>query len=429
MSAGNTNAPSATLALRLARAGETVSGCRPNQSSASVVTPRAWASRRMTAFEENEAVGWHVLAVALLTSVLLACSESTTVVSDNTTCGGCRLELERIARLGSAADPASRGLFASVSRDSQGRFFVYPADRAGEILVYGPRGEFQQILGRTGSGPGEFSPRITRVEVGAGDTIFVLDRAQRRVTTYTSDLVWVSTDNLPFYPPEDIWYVGHGTFFIHGWGPPEAIGGVDERRSFHFYEVGTDSVRAAGPVWYGEVPQHYVPEVVTRPGAAGRFFTMRRRSLGLSLWDAGEEPARQLVREAPWFPADSALFQEFENPWTTRPIPYVQGITTDESGQLVVVIDVADDSWVPTGLATEAEPLLATNAHFSNIFDSLIEIVDPTAGGLVHRHRTDAALRVVRTRDSELLFYSLEVSDGVPVADVWRGRLINGPRQ
>lgn len=362
------------------------------------------------------------LAVAIATSS--GCAGSDTPIPDATTCDGCVLRLERIARLGSADDPASYGLFATVTRDTRGRFFVAPADDAGEILVYGPDGRFRRILGRTGGGPGEFSPGIMRVDVGPADTLFILDQSQARITTFTPELEFVSTRLLPVPQPTDFWYVGDGEVFIQGWGSRETVAGVTHQRAFHFHSLNDESTRPVGPTWFGEVPMHYVPEIATRPAPSREFYTIRRRSLSLTAWSDGDAPVRRLERDAPWFPADTSTFLEFENPWTTRPIPFIQGLTTHGQEHLVVLIDVADEEWQPTGLATEAIPLTPGNADFNGTFDTLIEVIRPRDRTLVHRERVDQALRIVRTPGPGLLLFSLEVEDGIPVVDIWEGQLI-----
>ena len=77
------------------------------------------------------------------------------------------------------------GQIAGLDVDSEGRIYVMD-QQASEVRVFSPEGEFVTTMGKQGSGPGELSQGAGPVFVGAGDTVFVPDQMQQRVTRFTS---------------------------------------------------------------------------------------------------------------------------------------------------------------------------------------------------------------------------------------------------
>ncbi|MGW8283670.1 MAG: hypothetical protein ACWGON_10250, partial [Gemmatimonadota bacterium] len=72
-----------------------------------------------------------------------------------------------------------------VAGDSAGRLFVL--DGAGQrVLGYDPDGEPIGVWGREGGGPGEFASP-SGLAVGPGDSLWVVDRGNRRVTLFPPD--------------------------------------------------------------------------------------------------------------------------------------------------------------------------------------------------------------------------------------------------
>lgn len=78
------------------------------------------------------------------------------------------------------------GQISGMDVDSDGRIFVID-QQASEVRVFGPSGEFIAAMGKQGSGPGELSQGAGPLFVGAGDTVYVPDQLQQRVTRFTAD--------------------------------------------------------------------------------------------------------------------------------------------------------------------------------------------------------------------------------------------------
>lgn len=81
----------------------------------------------------------------------------------------------------------------AAARLSDGRIVVADGGLGGSRLaLFGPDGTLLPSLGGTGEGPGEYS-WITSVEVGGGDSLFVFDAMQQRLTLVEPDARRVST--------------------------------------------------------------------------------------------------------------------------------------------------------------------------------------------------------------------------------------------
>lgn len=83
------------------------------------------------------------------------------------------------------ADPYVFGNVTSVDRDAQGRIWV--ADRqAGEVRVFGPDGDFLQVVGSRGDGPGEYQePDFLRVT--SSDEVVVRDQRGGRFVVFSTE--------------------------------------------------------------------------------------------------------------------------------------------------------------------------------------------------------------------------------------------------
>lgn len=103
--------------------------------------------------------------------------------------------LEEDLRLGSASasegDREQFGDIASITSDSHGKIYILDS-MAQEVRVFLPNGSFSHVIGRKGSGPGEFE-FATSVTIGRGDTLFVLDDGTMRYSVFAPDGTLVET--------------------------------------------------------------------------------------------------------------------------------------------------------------------------------------------------------------------------------------------
>lgn len=83
------------------------------------------------------------------------------------------------------ADPYVFGNVTAVDRDAEGRIWV--ADRqAGEVRVFGPDGEFLQVVGRQGDGPGEYQGP-DHLRVTSNGEVVVRDQRGARFVIFSTE--------------------------------------------------------------------------------------------------------------------------------------------------------------------------------------------------------------------------------------------------
>lgn len=120
--------------------------------------------------------------IATLALALQACAPCTPVFLPSDT-------------LGADTDPASPGLFAQVLRTGDGGFLVSSETMGPQVLVYDRSGRFVRVLGRLGSGPGEFR-RAVQFARGHGE-IAMLELRSPRVHVFDDELRYLHSFNLP----------------------------------------------------------------------------------------------------------------------------------------------------------------------------------------------------------------------------------------
>ncbi len=96
--------------------------------------------------------------------------------------------LEEELRIGTVeGDPEYQfGQVGFIAVDSRERIFVLDT-QAQHVRVFTADGEYQQTIGRPGSGPGELGPAAMAVFMGPGDTLLVPDMGNQRVNRYGPD--------------------------------------------------------------------------------------------------------------------------------------------------------------------------------------------------------------------------------------------------
>lgn len=141
-----------------------------------------------------------------------------------------RWRLSEAPTLQIGAETGSEGeeLFAveDVDRLSDGRLVV-TNQGTHELRVYSTEGEFLDVVGREGQGPGEFM-YPSRTWVGVGDSLFV--RAFQRLAVFDGAGTFVRAVTLAGWSPEDRFHDGTFLFVVI---PP----GVDRFEPGHFHPI------------------------------------------------------------------------------------------------------------------------------------------------------------------------------------------------
>ena len=141
------------------------------------------------------------LLPAILLSILPAFATGQpreVAIAGNVACTGCELRITEIHTLTAPEEDGAFSFGAQVARDRRGRIFAV-AQPAHRILVFDSAGRFVRRVGRQGSGPGEYLG-IMRIVSGPGDSLWVVDGADRRVTILTPALEYARS----FVAPTDL---------------------------------------------------------------------------------------------------------------------------------------------------------------------------------------------------------------------------------
>src|SRR5687768_1020534 len=96
-------------------------------------------------------------------------------------CTRCSVQLQPVARI--AGSEEHGGVVGSdyLPRDSRDRYYHTNNDTPAQIQVFDSVGRVIKVIGKAGSGPGEFSD-IGFIAVGRGDSLHVFDIDSRRYT-------------------------------------------------------------------------------------------------------------------------------------------------------------------------------------------------------------------------------------------------------
>ena len=105
-----------------------------------------------------------------------------------------------VVEVGNAEGDSAAELYQvrGTTRTSTGNVIVING-ASQSLKVFGADGKYIRTIGRSGSGPGEFS-RISFVSALPGDSILVWDQSQQRLTLFDPDGVLVQT--VPLIPPQ-----------------------------------------------------------------------------------------------------------------------------------------------------------------------------------------------------------------------------------
>jgi 6-bladed beta-propeller len=141
-----------------------------------------------------------VVATAFFAVILgpanAADAQTPVAITSDVACESCRLELTRVAVLGTAEGPgALAGEPSSVSRNSKGDLFVSQYVNGTEILVFDASGAHLETVGRAGDGPGEYR-YIAKLVVGPIDSVYVFDNGGARLTVLAPDRSYARASQL-----------------------------------------------------------------------------------------------------------------------------------------------------------------------------------------------------------------------------------------
>lgn len=257
-----------------------------------------------------------------------------------------------------------------------------------------------------GGGPGEFS--FPRPALGPGDSIWVFDTSNQRVSVLEPGANAVSRafplrgEISQLMPADSGLVVVAGTLLPKGVTREEVDTGAWPY--LHVLDRTGLVVTSFLPRGSGTIGSRVVASTIDR------IWVGKMHRPTLEEWSLSGERVRVIDRDLDWF-----------EPWDTvgegaleglRFRPRVAGLGVDGEGRL----------WVKTYIPLVDRESVRSAADYNRVMDTLIEVLDPETGELLAQRRFDPAyIRRVAGRD--LWATVRQDTTGYVFVDIWRGRL------
>lgn len=324
--------------------------------------------------------------VVLIWSVLLcvvsarpAAAQERVTLPNEPSCGGCRIELQRLTTVGDSAGPGMLAQQGTVVVDSRGRVFAFTNYDPSRIQVFDRSGRHLITLGRPGSGPGEFRGVVTAA-IASGDTLIALDYEGARLAVIDPELrfqrhVLIPGMSFQFVPVSGGRYVFASELRTRDPAANPLQLADSTGRVVRRFGGGAGTVNAG---FYNAWRQ-------IGSGADGTVWSARVNEYRLEQYDATGTARLTLVRRPPWFEP----WTEPTKPNEKQPMPQIRG-ARQVGERLWVLIHVADAQWEPRPPVQCGGPgmLCVADSDWEHIYDTVIEVID------LPRRRLVASTRV-----------------------------------
>lgn len=314
-------------------------------------------------------------------------------------CTTCRILTEGPRVLGSISDSTSPWVEFVIAADSRGRIAAAPLVGAASIGIYDADGRFATTIGRAGEGPGEFRYAFD-IAFLPGDSLLAIDTRLRRYSVFDETGSYVHGAPLPVVPMGVVPFDSRRFVALSSIDTPDQAGNL-----FH-YIVDREVKRSFGNVVV--TPNGGPTQLLRRlgDGGDGTFWSASVSDYHLQLWDTTGTLLRELRPRREWFEPWSQL-----SAWSTeRPNPEIAAVWQDTGGLLWVLIHVPADDWKPDETDAESRPPYAVRR--ARAFDTLIEVLDPVTGALIHAQRFATTFEGLLMNTPGLVFFRRETETG-----------------
>jgi hypothetical protein len=323
-----------------------------------------------------------VLAALILVSNRMSAAQTVRDVEARSECEGCRVEVLPGPRLGDERDAVLLGdLVHEVVRLTNGSFIVAGSSSMNELLVFSKDGAFSGVIGRAGPGPGELA-YVNGVKVIAGDSIVALQVGRASVFGPSgAHARTVATSILR--APGRVYLRSDGRGVYSDWIRTPELAGLQ----FHLLDRGLTFSRSFGAVPPDEqvscarCAAHTVAWSFAHPS---HFWTLAPNRYEIVLWTEDGAMVERLVVASSWFES----WRRYP-PGDERPPAVLASLAEDPTGLLWITAYAANAQWrAPPPLPPPGSPDYATqmqrvwDVHARN-FDTVIEVIDPSDGGIL----------------------------------------------
>ena len=348
-------------------------------------------------------------------------AQQTILVPDAPSCAEC-LELELVLSFGSVDDEgALMTRNPVITRIPDDSWVVFESPVGGLTRIYDPDGTYRRSVDADGEGPGEYRG-LSRLLPGCTDGFTLYDVTSARLSRVDSDFSFLSS--APFLSALRIEALSGGAFVVNALLPSSAAQG-------HVVNV-VDSVGnvlasfggSGGPI---DFRVFHARHRVIAVDEEDRIWTGYPEKFELQKFGRTGRPILRISRIAEWFTPHSNILPP-KDINSDPPNPLLHDLTVDPGGIVWVVVWVADPDW-REAVSPEFDP--RTTTFNDQVYDSVLEAIDPVSGRVLARVRTDHLLRKVHVVGSEsrapLFYRSIQQENGFIRADVFRATVRKHP--
>ena len=282
-----------------------------------------------------------------------------------------------------------------------------------EIFVFDSTSRLVKRIGREGQGPGEYR-FIRSVRVGPGDTVWVFDWDNQRITVLSPELGLVRSRRVDLGTPNEVALLSDGRFVT----VEDRYRAANRGLPLHFMDGGKQTLSfGADPDDYPGRWSHRLWRFLAPDRSAG-FWAAHMTQYRLEHWNSFGKMDRSIERRVPWFEPNERVGIDYDNP-TRPPNPGLFGVRLDVAGHLWTVIHVADANWrdgtgqVEGMYGRTIQGIRAPNAYR----DTIVEVIDPTRGTLLASARFDPVVQFAGS--SSFAWSYREDENGYPVIDLF----------
>ena len=353
------------------------------------------------------------LVVGLFTIASLASAQapaSPKVIPDEVSCARCTITSRTLVTLGTDDGVGSLiGKPMSVNVDSRGRYWLF--QELEPPTVFNANGTVIGLVGRKGSGPGEF--RSANHGIVVGDSMLVFDWQETRATMMGPDVKATRTirtthsigDIVMLNWPSHLVTVSH----MPTSDPPNStmhrfsVGGSEIRMRGSFGPRGT-----GGPMGNIEVNQLIAP---SRDGLWSAYW-MRPQ---FTKWDRNGVMLSQFTRPFAWYSGEMPASMGWGQ---TPPTPMTGLISEDEAGLVWLFVYRPVENWKDAW--ADVRPVrdgagsgyLARDVRYDLLYQTYIEVIDPAQARVVARHTYNGYI-IEALPDRKVAQYMVD-SEGFP---------------
>ena len=326
----------------------------------------------------------------------LGAQDSVLVIPNAVACATCSLKISAIVELGDREGPGIVGEQAYIGRSDDGDYYVSSSLQPGRLLRFSPEGVFQDAIGRSGEGPGEYI--LPMLMAGSADNLTILDIRSFRLTTIRDGEV--TTTKLPFMSEDEAVLPDGRQVYSAIVYEPDRIG-----HPLHVYDPDSRRItRSFGDEGVRVDRSDRSQTALTRFVAVatdGSIWAAHENRYRIDKWTQDGVRIARIERDASWF---RHWVDWPGSAYEVKPEPAIVGIRDWGDGLLMVVVRVADTAWRPMRPARiERGHELITAAQYEELYDTVIEILDTRSGTVVARAQVDARVWRLVGKDG---FYS-----------------------